>query len=112
MAVDSLKQQLPQAQNTMNDAAAERLARFEATNHIADINQQTQVTIANMSTLESKIGQDKADRQQAQAELASAQAQLGNVTPTITGIDDKLTRIRFLEFTAAALASRRSIASS
>ncbi len=85
MAVDSLKQQLPQAQASMNDAA-EKLARFEATNHIADINQQTQVTIQNMAAIESKIGQVRADRQQAQAQLSSAQGQLSTLTPTITGM--------------------------
>lgn len=83
-ALSFLSQQLPQAQKTMNDAQMQ-LARFEAQNHIADINAQTQSMIATLATLDAKIGQVEADRQQSQAQLASTRGQLGATTSTIRG---------------------------
>ncbi|HTV91363.1 MAG TPA: polysaccharide biosynthesis tyrosine autokinase [Verrucomicrobiae bacterium] len=83
-ALASLKQQLPQAQTRMNDAQ-DRLAQFEATNHIANIDEQTQATVTNMAALEARIGQVQADQSQAAAQLASTTSQMGSLAPTING---------------------------
>ena len=83
-ALDSLKTQLPEAQNRMN-AAQNALAKFETQHRIANIDQQTTTTITNMAALDAKIGSVQADRQQAQAQLASAQSQLAGMSPSITG---------------------------
>lgn len=83
-AIDFLSKQLPQAQKTMHDAQM-KLANFEATHHIADINAQTQADISTLATLDGKIGQAQADQQQAKAQLASVQGQLSHTSPTITG---------------------------
>jgi polysaccharide biosynthesis transport protein len=86
-ALDFLNQQLPQAQKAMNDAQTQ-LASYEAQHHIADINAQTQSVITELSTLDAKVGQTQADRQQAQAELASASTQLHSTPATITGAQE------------------------
>jgi capsular exopolysaccharide synthesis family protein len=83
-ALASLKQQLPQAGARM-DQAQNKLASFEASHRIANIDEQTQSTITGLANLDAKIGQTQADRQQATAQLASANKQLGSVPPTITG---------------------------
>ncbi len=83
-AIASLKQQLPEAQARMN-TAQNHLASFEAEHRIANIDEQTQSTITSMANLDSKIGQVQADERQAAAQLASAQAQLNGISPTITG---------------------------
>ncbi|MBV8639499.1 MAG: polysaccharide biosynthesis tyrosine autokinase [Candidatus Eremiobacteraeota bacterium] len=83
-AITSLKQQLPEAQSRMN-AAQNKLASFEAQHRIANIDEQTQSTISSMAQLDSKIGQVQADQRQAAAQLASTQAQLSGISPTITG---------------------------
>ncbi|MBV8333760.1 MAG: polysaccharide biosynthesis tyrosine autokinase, partial [Candidatus Eremiobacteraeota bacterium] len=83
-ALDFLNQQLPDAQKAMNDAQTQ-LATFEAQHHIADISAQTQALITSLATLDAKVGQVQADRQQAQAELASANAQLHSTPATVTG---------------------------
>jgi polysaccharide biosynthesis transport protein len=83
-AITFLNEQLPQAQKAMNDAQTQ-LATFEAQHHIADINAQTQSLITELSTLDGKVGQVQADRQQAQAELVSAQAQLKSTPAQVTG---------------------------
>jgi len=83
-ALASLKQQLPAAQARMNDAQ-NQLARFEASNHIANIDEQTQATVTNMAALQAKIGQVQADESQAQAQLNSTSAQMGSIAPTING---------------------------
>lgn len=83
-ALVSLKSQLPQAQARMNDAQ-NQLARFEAANRIANIDEQTQATVTSMAALEAKIGQVQADGSQAQAQLASTTQQMGALSPTILG---------------------------
>jgi succinoglycan biosynthesis transport protein ExoP len=83
-AIDFLSKQMPQANKTMHDAQM-RLANFEATHHIADINAQTQNYINTLGTLDGKIGQAQADMQQAKAQLGSVNAQLSHTSPTITG---------------------------
>lgn len=83
-AIDFLKGQLPAADKTMHDAQM-RLANFEATHHIADINAQTQSDINTLGTLDGKIGQTQADMQQAKAQLASVTAQLAHTPANITG---------------------------
>jgi capsular exopolysaccharide synthesis family protein len=83
-AIDFLKTQLPGADKTMHDAQM-RLANFEATHHIADINAQTQEDINNLGTLDGKIGQTNADMQQARAQLASVSTQLAHTPASITG---------------------------
>ena len=83
-ALDSLKTQLPQAQARMN-AAQNALASFETQHRIANIDQQTTNTITNMAALDAKIGSVQADRQQASAQLASAQRQMAGMSPNITG---------------------------
>lgn len=83
-ALDFLNSQLPQAQKTMNDAETQ-LANFEAQHHIADINAQTQSLITALATLDAKVGQVQADRQQAQAELGSANGELHSTPATVTG---------------------------
>ena len=83
-ALESLKTQLPQAQSRMNDAQ-NKLSSFESEHRIANIDQQTQTTITNMAALDAKIGQVQADRQQAQAQLASVTSQMSGMTPTIVG---------------------------
>lgn len=83
-ALDFLNSQLPGARKTLNTAQV-RLAHFEATHHIADIGTQTQADIAALGTLDGKIGQAQADKQQAQAQLSSVQSALSRTTPTITG---------------------------
>ncbi|HEV7178234.1 MAG TPA: polysaccharide biosynthesis tyrosine autokinase, partial [Candidatus Baltobacteraceae bacterium] len=75
---------LPAAQARMNDAQ-NKLASFETAHRIANIDQQTQQTITNMATLDSKIGQIQTDQQQAQAQLTSAQSQMSGMSPTIVG---------------------------
>lgn len=83
-AIDFLKVQLPAADKAMHDAQM-KLANFEATHHIADINAQTQADISTLGTLDGKIGQTQADEQQAKAQLATVSAQLGHTAPNITG---------------------------
>ena len=83
-ALDSLKTQLPQAQARMN-SAQNALASFETQHRIANIDQQTTNTITNMAALDAKIGSVQADRQQASAQLASAQRQMAGMSPNITG---------------------------
>ena len=83
-AIDFLKTQLPSAQRTMHDAQM-KLANFEASHHITDISAQTQSDITALATLDGNIGKTQADEQQAKAQLASVQAQLGHTPPTITG---------------------------
>jgi capsular exopolysaccharide synthesis family protein len=83
-AIDYLSKQLPQANKAMHDAQM-RLANFEASHHIADINAQTQSYISTLGTLDGKIGQAQADMQQARAQLASVNAQLAHTPATITG---------------------------
>jgi capsular exopolysaccharide synthesis family protein len=83
-AIASLKSQLPQARNRMN-TADNRLASFEAAHRIANIDQQTQNMISNISGVEAKIGQLQADQQEAGAQLSSTQSQLAGLSPNITG---------------------------
>lgn len=83
-AIDFLKTQLPAAQKTMHDAQM-KLADFEATHHITDINAQTQSYISSLATLDGDIGKTEADQQQARAQLASAQSALAHTSATITG---------------------------
>jgi succinoglycan biosynthesis transport protein ExoP len=83
-AIASLQQQLPQAQARMN-AAQDSLASFETAHRIVNIDEQTQSTITSMAALDSKIGEMQADRQQAQAQLASADGQMRGMPPMITG---------------------------
>lgn len=83
-AMGFLNAQLPVAQKTMTDAQTQ-LARYETQHHIADINSQTQTMIQSLATLDSKIGQVQADRQQAQAQLSSTQGQLARTGSTIRG---------------------------
>ncbi len=83
-AIDFLKVQMPAADKTMHDAQM-RLANFEASHHIADINAQTQSYINTLGNLDGKIGQTQADMQQARAQLASVNGQLGHTPATITG---------------------------
>jgi len=83
-AIDFLKQQLPLANKTMHDAQT-KLANFEASHHIADINAQTQSYINTLGTLDGKIGQTEADMQQAKAQLGSVNSQLRHTAATITG---------------------------
>jgi polysaccharide biosynthesis transport protein len=83
-ALAFLNQQLPEAQKTMNDAQTQ-LASYEAQHHIADINAQTQSLITELAALDAKVGQVQADRDQAQAQLASANNELHSMPATITG---------------------------
>jgi capsular exopolysaccharide synthesis family protein len=83
-AIGSLRQQLPQAQARMNDAQ-DKLATFETSHRIANIDEQTQATITNMAALDARVGQVQADQSQAQAQLASASGQLAAMPATITG---------------------------
>ena len=83
-AIDFLSKQLPQANKTMHEAQT-RLADFEATHHIADINAQTQSYINTLGTLDGKIGQTQADMQQARAQLGSVSGQLAHTPASITG---------------------------
>ena len=83
-AIGFLSTQLPAAQKTMRDAQM-KLANFEATHHIADINAQTQSDIAMLAQLDGKIATTQADQQQARAQLASVQTQINRTSPTITG---------------------------
>jgi polysaccharide biosynthesis transport protein len=83
-ALASLQTQMPAAQARMNDAQ-NKLSQFEAQHHIANIDEQTQAIITNMSGLDSKIGEVQADRQQAMAQLSSAESQLKGMRSTITG---------------------------
>lgn len=83
-AIDFLSKQLPSANKTMHDAQM-KLANFEATHHIADINAQTQSYINTLGTLDGKIGQAQADMQQAKAQLASVSSQLSHTPASITG---------------------------
>lgn len=83
-AIASLKQQMPAAQTRMNEAQ-NKLSSFEAEHRIADIDAQTKGTIDSMAALDAKVGQLKADRQQQQAQLASATSQMSSMSPMITG---------------------------
>jgi polysaccharide biosynthesis transport protein len=83
-AIDFLSKELPTAQKTMRDAQM-KLANFQASHHIADINAQTQSDITALATLDSKIASTQADQQQARAQLGSVQGQLSHTSPTITG---------------------------
>src|SRR5579884_154400 len=83
-AIAFLSKQLPAAQKAMRDAQL-KLANFEATHHIADINAQTQSDIQMLATLDGKIATTQADQQQARAQLGSVQSQLAHTSPTITG---------------------------
>ena len=83
-AIDFLSKQLPTAQKTMRDAGL-KLANFEATHHIADINAQTQSDISALAALDGKIAATQADQQQSRAQLGSVQSQLSRTSPTITG---------------------------
>ncbi len=83
-AIGFLSTQMPAAQREMSDAQT-RLSAFEASHHIADITAQTQSTIAELATLDGKLGQTQADARQAQAALGSVRSELGSTSPTIQG---------------------------
>ena len=82
-AIQFLSKQLPAADATMH-AAQRKLADFEASHHIADINAQTQADIAALATMDSKIQGAQADEQQARAQLATVQSQLARTPPVIS----------------------------
>ena len=54
-----------------------KLASFEATHHIADINAQTQSDIAALADLDGKIASTQADSSRLRAQLANVQSQSG-----------------------------------
>jgi polysaccharide biosynthesis transport protein len=83
-ALTDLSQELPDAQQNMNQAQ-NQLTQFEATHRIANIDEQTQATITNMSALDAKLDQEKVDLQQQNAQVATDDAQLHGMAPTITG---------------------------
>lgn len=83
-ALADLAQQLPYEQARMN-SADDRLAQFEASHRLANIDEQTQAIITGMAALDAKLQQAQADLQQQQAQLGSANAQMKNIPATITG---------------------------
>lgn len=83
-AIADLKTQLPQAQQRMN-AAQDKLATFEASHRIANIDEQTQSAISGLAALDARIGQIQADRQQASGQLSSLTSQMATTAQTITG---------------------------
>jgi polysaccharide biosynthesis transport protein len=83
-AIAFLDKQLPQSQADMA-AAQEKLTTFEAAHHIVDIDEQTKATIAQLGTLDGKLGQAQADSRQAAAGLASVQSEIARTPATIQG---------------------------
>ncbi|MGZ3498943.1 MAG: GumC family protein [Vulcanimicrobiaceae bacterium] len=82
--IDFLQKQIPLAEAKMKQTASD-LATFEADHRVADINLQTQQTIALLSSLDARIGQLIADERAAKAQLATVSAQLATVPQTIQG---------------------------
>jgi succinoglycan biosynthesis transport protein ExoP len=83
-ALATLDQQLPDAEHRAV-VAETALAQFQARNHLADVQTQTQNTINAASQIDAKIGAAAVDQRQAQAQLTSDTAQLATVSPTISG---------------------------
>ena len=83
-AMDFLSKELPAAQERMRRANA-ALAQYQAGHGIADINAQTQATVANVSAIETRIQQVQVDQGQAQAQLANLTGQLGGIGASING---------------------------
>lgn len=83
-AIGFLQAQMPRAEQTMHTAETQ-LAQFEASHHIADIDAQTQTTIAALAGIDAKVGQVQADARVQQAMLATEQRELAETSPTVTG---------------------------
>ncbi len=83
-AINFLQAQMPQASAQMHRAET-ALAQFEAQHHIADINAQTQATIAALSGIDAKYGQAQADGRVQSAMLATEQSELASTPATVTG---------------------------
>ena len=83
-AITVLNKQIPDA--TKQAAAAQsRLSTFQARTNLADVQTQTQTTIAEATALDSKIAAAQVDREQAAASLSNVSAQLGHVGATVGG---------------------------
>ncbi|MDQ6827167.1 MAG: polysaccharide biosynthesis tyrosine autokinase [Candidatus Eremiobacteraeota bacterium] len=85
-ALSFLSKQLPIAQNNMHRTRA-ALTAFQSTHKFADITSQTQNAITAVANVETKIGQAQVDRQQADAQLASIDAQKSRISATIRGTE-------------------------
>jgi len=83
-ALSFLSKQLPVAEANMHRTRA-ALTAFQATHKFADITSQTQNAITAVANVESKIGQAQVDRQQAEAQLASIDAQKARISSNIQG---------------------------
>jgi len=83
-AIKTLSAQIPGAQAKAGAAEA-ALTQFQARNDMADLQTQTQNTMNAAAALDAKVNQTEVDRQQAQAQLGSINAQLGHVGPTVNG---------------------------
>lgn len=80
-AMAFLSKQLPGAEARLR-VAQTNLARFEATNRIADVSTQTTNTVNAAAAIDAKINQTELDRQQANAQIATLSGQLRNMSPT------------------------------
>jgi capsular exopolysaccharide synthesis family protein len=83
-ATGELSRQLPDAERKMRDAAT-ALTSFETRTGIADVQTQTQSTIAMANQLDQKLAQVQVDQQQAAASLRVVQAQLARTSATSSG---------------------------
>jgi capsular exopolysaccharide synthesis family protein len=83
-AIKTLGAQVPTAQAAAaRDAAA--LTTFQSRNDLADLQTATQNTMNAAAALDAKVSSTEVDRQQATAQLASINAQLAHIGPTVSG---------------------------
>ncbi|MHB8147985.1 MAG: GumC family protein, partial [Vulcanimicrobiaceae bacterium] len=66
-------------------ASAGRLAAFESSHALADVNIQTQGLLAQVATVETKISETTLAERQAEAQIAAAQRQLADVPAEVPG---------------------------
>jgi capsular exopolysaccharide synthesis family protein len=83
-AIKTLTAQVPPAQAKAAQAEA-ALTRFQSQNDMADLQTETQNTMNAAAALDTKIQATQVDRQQAAAQLASVNGQLGHMESTVNG---------------------------
>jgi succinoglycan biosynthesis transport protein ExoP len=83
-AITVLSRQLPEAQRIAVDTRM-KLTDFQTRNNLADVQTQTTNTLNASAAIDSKIATAQVDRQQAKAQLAVVQGELGHVGPTTGG---------------------------
>lgn len=82
-AMNFLSNQLPVSKKNM-DQADSRLIAFQSTHNLADLQTQTQSTVAQFSNYNQLIAMTQVDMEQAQAQLGNVQGQIASNAHTVT----------------------------